>query len=134
MISETGTRLSAGQRQRIGLARALYGNPVLLVLDEPNSNLDAEGETALVKSIELTRSRGATVIVVAHRPSALIALDQLMMLRDGQCLAFGPRDAVLNKVIAKPAPERAVFPWWHPATNYFSRKVREIWSVSGCRK
>jgi ATP-binding cassette subfamily C protein len=103
VLSETGARLSAGQRQRIGLARALYRDPVLLVLDEPNSNLDAEGEAALVKAIEVTRERSATVVVVAHRPSALAALSELMMLRHGQCLAFGSRDEVLNKVIAKPS-------------------------------
>jgi len=101
-IGEGGLKLSAGQRQRIGLARALYGDPVLIVLDEPNANLDAEGETALVQSIIGARQRGATVIVIAHRPSAIAALDQLMVLRDGRPVAFGPKEEVLKKVMARP--------------------------------
>jgi PrtD family type I secretion system ABC transporter len=101
-ISEGGARLSAGQRQRIGLARALYGEPTLVVLDEPNSNLDAHGESALIQAMESVRERGGTVIVVAHRPSAISVLDQLMMIRDGQMVAFGPKDEVLKKVMARP--------------------------------
>ncbi len=98
-IGAGGHRLSAGQLQRIGLARAMYGDPVLLIMDEPNANLDAEGETALVKAVSNARSRGATVVVVAHRPSALAAIDTLLMLKDGQQVAFGPRDEVLSKVL-----------------------------------
>jgi ATP-binding cassette subfamily C protein len=101
-ISEGGAKLSAGQRQRIGLARALYGAPTLVVLDEPNSNLDAEGESALIQAMASVRERGGTVIVVAHRPSAISVLDQLMMIRDGQIVAFGPKDEVLKKVMARP--------------------------------
>ncbi len=101
-IGEGGLKLSAGQRQRIGLARALYGDPVLIVLDEPNANLDAEGETALVQSIAGARQRGATVIVIAHRPSAIAALDQLMVLREGRPVAYGPKEEVLKKVMARP--------------------------------
>jgi PrtD family type I secretion system ABC transporter len=101
-ISEGGAKLSAGQRQRIGLARALYGDPALVVLDEPNSNLDAEGESALIQAMGSVRQRGGTVIVVAHRPSAISVLDQLMMIKDGQMVAFGPRDEVLRKVVARP--------------------------------
>jgi PrtD family type I secretion system ABC transporter len=101
-ISEGGAKLSAGQRQRIGLARALYGDPALVVLDEPNSNLDAEGESALIQAMASVRERGGTVIVVAHRPSAISVLDQLMMIRDGQMVAFGPRDEVLRQVMARP--------------------------------
>jgi len=101
-ISEGGAKLSAGQRQRIGLARALYGAPTLVVLDEPNSNLDAEGESALIQAMASVRERGGTVIVVAHRPSAISVLDQLMMIRDGQMVAFGPKDEVLKKVMARP--------------------------------
>jgi PrtD family type I secretion system ABC transporter len=108
-ISEGGAKLSAGQRQRIGLARALYGDPALVVLDEPNSNLDAEGEQALIRAMASVRERGGTVIVVAHRPSAISVLDQLMMIRDGQIVAFGPKDEVLRKVMAHPVevPRRA---------------------------
>jgi PrtD family type I secretion system ABC transporter len=109
-ISEKGAKLSAGQRQRIGLARALYGEPALVVLDEPNSNLDAEGESALIQAMASVRARGGTVIVVAHRPSAISVLDQLMMISNGQVVAFGPKDEVLRKVMARPVevprPER----------------------------
>jgi ATP-binding cassette, subfamily C, bacterial EexD len=97
-IGERGARLSVGQRQRIGLARALYGDPVLVVLDEPNSNLDAEGEAALSNAILALKERRATVVVVAHRPSAITHVDKLLMLVDGEVRAFGPRDEVLNKI------------------------------------
>jgi PrtD family type I secretion system ABC transporter len=97
-IGERGARLSVGQRQRIGLARALYGDPALVVLDEPNSNLDAEGETALSNAILALKERKATVVVVAHRPSAITHVDKLLMLVDGETRAFGPRDEVLNKI------------------------------------
>jgi len=97
-IGERGSRLSVGQRQRIGLARALYGDPTLVVLDEPNSNLDAEGEAALSSAILALKERKATVVVVAHRPSAITHVDKLLMLVDGETRAFGPRDEVLNKI------------------------------------
>jgi ATP-binding cassette subfamily C protein len=101
-VGRAGRRLSAGQCQRLGLARALYGNPTFLVLDEPNANLDADGEVALVKAIAAVRARGGTVIVIAHRPSAIASLDKLMVLRDGRIFAFGPKDEVLAKVLARP--------------------------------
>ena len=97
-IGESGETLSAGQRQRIGLARALYGDPFLIVLDEPNSNLDSDGEQALVKAILGVRERGGIVIVVAHRPSVLSAVDFVLVLFDGQMRAFGKRDEVLTPV------------------------------------
>lgn len=99
-IGPRGGTLSAGQCQRIGLARALFGQPALVILDEPNANLDAEGEAALIKAVLSVRARGGTVIVVAHRPSAIAALDKLMMLRDGRMIAFGDKDDVLAKVLA----------------------------------
>jgi len=101
-LGEYGVNLSAGQRQRIGLARALYGDPVLLVLDEPNSNLDAEGEAALLEALAETRKRGGTVVVVAHRPSAVALLDTLMVINGGKPIAYGPKDEVLKKVLARP--------------------------------
>jgi ATP-binding cassette subfamily C protein len=102
-IGESGAALSAGQRQRIALARALYGDPFLLVLDEPNSNLDAEGDAALTRAITSVRERGGIAIVIAHRPSALAGLDQVMVMGAGQVQAFGPRDEVLRQVVQPPA-------------------------------
>jgi PrtD family type I secretion system ABC transporter len=95
--------LSAGQRQRIALARALYGDPFVVVLDEPNSNLDSEGEAALTEAIKGVRARGGVVIVVAHRPSALAALDQVLVMRNGTVQALGPRDDVLRKTLVPQA-------------------------------
>ena len=102
-LNEGGSRLSAGQRQRVALARALFGDPVLLVLDEPNSNLDADGEAALDKAIRAVLARNASVIVVAHRPSALNALDHLLVLANGQAAAYGTRDEIMTKVGLRPA-------------------------------
>src|SRR5690606_1690145 len=93
-----GSRLSAGQRQRIALARALFRDPFLVVLDQPNSNLDAEGEAGLTAAIRAVRDRGGIVVVVAHRPSALASLDLVMLLANGQIEAFGPKAEVLGKV------------------------------------
>jgi ATP-binding cassette subfamily C protein len=103
MLGDRGTALSAGQRQRIALARALYGNPFLVVLDEPNSNLDAEGEEALSAAIRSVRARGGIVIVVAHRAGVLAAVDLVAVMGNGQLTAFGERDEVLRKAV-KPAP------------------------------
>jgi ATP-binding cassette subfamily C protein len=98
LIGPTGVQISGGQRQRIALARALYGNPPLLVLDEPNSNLDGEGEAALMHALQEARKRGSTVILVAHRPSALRVVDYLLYVKDGRQFDFGPRDEVLQKL------------------------------------
>lgn len=98
-IGAHGTSLSGGQRQRIALARALYGNPFLLVLDEPNSNLDAEGEAALVKALQSVKARGGVAVVVAHRPSVLAAVDLVAVVNNGQISAFGPKEEVLRKVL-----------------------------------
>lgn len=102
-LGEGGTGLSAGQRQRIGLARALYRDPFLVVLDEPNANLDAEGELALTRAILGVRLRGGICIVVAHRPSALAGVDLVLAIADGRVRAFGPKDQVLARVL-KPGP------------------------------
>jgi PrtD family type I secretion system ABC transporter len=103
-IGEGGTALSAGQRQRIALARALYGNPFLVVLDEPNSNLDAEGEDALTHAIMHVRGRGGIVVVIAHRPSALAGVDHVLVLSEGRAQAFGSKDEVLSKTLAPVVP------------------------------
>jgi len=98
-IGEGGLALSGGQRQRIALARALYGDPFLVVLDEPNANLDADGEQALTNAILSVRKRGGIAIIVAHRPSALAAVDFVLILKDGAVQAFGPSTEVLRKVL-----------------------------------
>jgi PrtD family type I secretion system ABC transporter len=99
-IGESGAVLSAGQRQRIALARALYRDPFLIVLDEPNSNLDSDGDKALTQAIMRARARGAIVVVVAHRPSALAGVDQVLAMVNGRAHALGPRDEVLAKLFA----------------------------------
>ncbi|RVQ47520.1 type I secretion system permease/ATPase [Sinorhizobium meliloti] len=105
-IGDGGMTLSAGQRQRVALARALYGDPFLVVLDEPNSNLDAEGEQALSEAIMSVRSRGGIVIVVAHRPSALASVDLVLMMNEGRMQAFGPKEQVLGQVLRPQQVER----------------------------
>lgn len=102
-IGEGGSSLSAGQRQRIGLARALFKDPFLVVLDEPNANLDAEGEAAVVQAIAGVRSRGGIAVVVAHRPSALGVVDQVLVMENGRQKAFGPRDEVFAQVLKVPS-------------------------------
>lgn len=97
-VGTAGTWLSAGQRQRIGLARALFGDPRLIVLDEPNSNLDTEGEQALEESLARARSRGATLVVISHRPAVLALADVLAVLVDGQLQQIGSRQDVLKRV------------------------------------
>lgn len=98
-IGENGAALSGGQRQRIGLARALYGEPFLVVLDEPNSNLDREGDEALTHAVRGVRDRGGIVIVVTHRPTAIAGVDHVAMMADGRLEVFGPKDEVLQKVL-----------------------------------
>src|SRR5207244_88010 len=98
----SGASLSAGQRQRIALARALYDDPFLVVLDEPNSNLDSEGEEALTQAILGVRRRGGIAIVIAHRPSAIAGVDMLMVMAGGRAQMIGPKEDVLAKMIRRP--------------------------------
>jgi PrtD family type I secretion system ABC transporter len=97
-IGDSGMRLSGGQRQRIGLARALFGEPKLIVLDEPNANLDQAGESALAAAIGELKDRGATIVIVGHRPSTLHQVDDVMVLENGEVAAFGPRDGILGQL------------------------------------
>lgn len=100
MVTAAGGRLSGGQIQRIGLARALYGNPVILVLDEPNSNLDNDGSQALNLAIRALKAEGRSVLIMAHRPAAIQECDMILVLENGMRAAFGPRDAVLKQVLS----------------------------------
>lgn len=97
-VSTGGPELSAGQRQRIGLARALYGDPFLVVLDEPNSNLDAEGDTALAQAILGVRERGGIVVMITHRPATLGPVSHVAVLSAGRLVDFGERDGVLERL------------------------------------
>ena len=94
-MGEAGGLLSGGQRQRIGLARALYGEPALVVLDEPNANLDDEGEAALVRAVQVMKAKGKTVVLISHRPGIVGVADRLLILHQGTVQASGPRDGVL---------------------------------------
>ena len=96
-IGDASTMLSAGQRQRVALARALYGGPFLVVLDEPNANLDSEGEAALHKVLGELKARGAIVVIISHRPSALEQCDKILVLSNGAQQTFGPREAILRR-------------------------------------
>jgi ATP-binding cassette subfamily C protein len=98
-ISAAGGRLSGGQIQRIGLARALYGDPVLLILDEPNSNLDNDGSAAVNAAIRTMKAEGKSVLIMAHRPAAIQECDLLLVLEDGVRKGFGPRDQVLRELV-----------------------------------
>ena len=101
-IGDGGTSLSGGQRQRIGLARALFGEPRFIVLDEPNSNLDTEGEQALANTVAQLKAEGVTLILITHRPSLLTHADKILALKDGQMARFGPKDQVLAQLSAPP--------------------------------
>ena len=108
-VGEGGLVLSAGQRQRVGLARAVLGAPPFVILDEPNANLDAEGEEALMRAIEAMKANGATVVIISHKPSIFRAADKMLVLRDGRVELFGPRDQVMSRLM-KPAPKPAAAP------------------------
>ncbi|UCE31481.1 MAG: type I secretion system permease/ATPase [Burkholderiales bacterium] len=97
-LGEAGSKLSGGQRQRIGLARAIYGEPTIVVLDEPNSNLDDQGEAALVQTVRDLKERGKTVVLITHRMSTLAVADKILLLQEGQVRTFGSRDEILGAV------------------------------------
>lgn len=102
-IGDGGVNLSAGQRQRVALARALYGNPFLVVLDEPNSNLDTEGDQALADAVASLREQGRIVMIVTHRNSILSSVDLLLVMERGTVKAFGPREVVLSRLRDRPS-------------------------------
>ncbi len=99
-VTANGGRLSGGQIQRIGLARALYGDPVVVVLDEPNSNLDNDGSLALNAAIKSLKERGAAILIMAHRPAAIQECDMLLMIENGTRRAFGPKEEILREMVA----------------------------------
>ena len=108
MLALGGRGLSVGQSQRISLARALFRDPKYLILDEPNSNLDAEGDQQLIHTLEELKKRGRTILIVAHRLSVLPIVDRLMVIQDGRLTIFGPRDEVLRKIAPPPPATRVV--------------------------
>jgi PrtD family type I secretion system ABC transporter len=106
-VGEGGVVLSAGQRQRIGLARTMLGDPAFIVLDEPNASLDAEGEEALMRAIDAMKAKGGTVVVISHKPGIFRSADKLLVLREGRIDLFGPKDQVMARLM-KPAEVRAI--------------------------
>jgi ATP-binding cassette subfamily C protein len=111
VIDTNGSPLSGGQRQRIALARAFFGDPALVVLDEPNSNLDSAGEEALAETLRRAKARRTTAVVVTQRPALLQCVDKVLVLRAGRVEAFGAPQEVLHRVVrarepAKPEPQR----------------------------
>jgi ATP-binding cassette subfamily C protein len=101
VVGPGGSLLSAGQKQRIALARALHGNPFLVVLDEPNSNLDSEGDAALAAAIQRVRERGGIVVIVAHRESALMACDRIAFIQNGTLRAYGPKEEIMRPRVTR---------------------------------
>jgi ATP-binding cassette, subfamily C, bacterial len=106
-VGEGGAILSGGYRQRIGLARAVYGNPSLVVLDEPSSNLDADGDAALTDCIMQLKRRGTTVVIISHRPSTIGVVDKILLLKDGVAEMFGPRAEIMSR-LTRAVPVHAV--------------------------
>jgi ATP-binding cassette subfamily C protein/ATP-binding cassette subfamily C protein EexD len=109
-IGEGGMHLSGGQRQLIGLARALFGRPKLVVLDEPNSNLDGDSEAGLIRALERLKAQGTTVVLVSHRPTLVQGVDKVLLLKEGAMEMFGPRAEVLKRLMAPPRPADAPAP------------------------
>ncbi len=103
-LGEGGMVLSAGQRQRVGLARTMFGDPKVVILDEPNANLDAEGENALIRALGQIKERGATIVLISHKPTVFGQADKIMLLLGGQLAQYGPRDEVMAKLAGKAPP------------------------------
>lgn len=114
-IGEAGQHLSGGQRQLVGLARAMFGAPKLVVLDEPNSNLDGDAEAALQRAVDTLKTQGTTVILVSHRPALVQGVDKVLLLRDGAAEMFGPRAEVLRRLMPPPRPAATAAPQLTPA-------------------
>lgn len=108
LLGPGGHGLSAGQAQRVALARALFGDPAILILDEPNSHLDSEGDTALIKALAEAKARGKTVLIVSHKLGVLPIVDRILVMRDGRAELFGPRDEILAKIMPPPPAPRKV--------------------------
>ena len=106
-IGEGGVPISGGQRQRIALARAVFGDPALVVLDEPNAHLDAEGEQMLARTLARLRERGATVVLIAQRAGAIAQVDKMLVLQQGVVTKFGPRQEVMESLRRPSLPEAA---------------------------
>ncbi|HEY5796990.1 MAG TPA: ATP-binding cassette domain-containing protein, partial [Bosea sp. (in: a-proteobacteria)] len=123
-VSDGDFKLSGGQRQRIGLARALYGMPRLIVLDEPNANLDAEGEQSLIRAIAAARESGAIVVLIAHRPSVMQVVDKILVLREGRVQQFGPRSAIAGMIT--PGGLVEMEPANRPAVPVATAAIREV--------
>jgi ATP-binding cassette subfamily C protein/ATP-binding cassette subfamily C protein EexD len=109
-IGEAGQHLSGGQRQMIGLARALFGSPKMVVLDEPNSNLDGDSEAALQRALDGLKAQGCTVVLVSHRPALVQNVDKVLLLKDGAVEMFGPRPEVLKRLMGPRPAEIAAAP------------------------
>jgi len=117
-IGDAGSALSGGQRQRVALARAIYRSPALIVLDEPNANLDEPGEQALEATIRQLRDEGSTVFLITHRPGILRVADHLVVMENGAVTLAGPREAVFERLRgAVPAPQPAAAGTTPPAAN-----------------
>ncbi len=123
-VNDGDFKLSGGQRQRIGLARALYGMPRLIVLDEPNANLDAEGEQSLIRAISAARESGAIVMLIAHRPSVMQVVDKILVLREGRVQQFGPRSAIAGMIT--PGGVVEMEPAGKPLNPAASGSIREV--------
>jgi ABC-type protease/lipase transport system fused ATPase/permease subunit len=119
-LGDGGSQVSGGQKQRIALARALYGDPVLFLFDEPNSNLDEEGEAALIAAIRQLKAADRTVVLIAHRAVLLNHVDKIMVMRDGQVTAFGPRLEIMQKMMR---PNIAPAPMQAPAAAFAEQRA-----------